>query len=99
MSSSVSRPSSTIERAKAFSASNAVSPNAAFASRSAPAGPSSTFSAPAAVFRAIIPSSVARICGSVGSGKSTSVTRDSRSGGIRGVGEIRIIVRGTGPSL
>ena len=99
MSSSVSRPSSTIERANAFSASKAVSPSAALASRSAPAGPSSTFSAPAAVLRAIMPSSVARICGSVGSGKSTRVTRDSRSGGMRGVGEIRIIVRGTGPSL
>ena len=36
MSSSVSRPSSTIARAKAFSASNAVSPSAALASRSAP---------------------------------------------------------------
>ena len=99
MSSSVSRPSSTIDRANAFSASNAVSPSAALASRSAPAGPSSTFSAPAAVLRAIIPSSVARICGSVGSGKSTRVTSDSSSGGICGVGEIRISVRGTGPSL
>ena len=75
-SSSVSRPSSTIARANAFSASNAVSPSAALASRSAPSGPSATVSAPAAVFRAIIPSSVARICASVGSGKSTQ--RDQR---------------------
>ena len=99
MSSSVSRPSSTIALANAFSASNAVSPSAALASRSAPSGPSATFNAPAAVLRAIIPSSVARICGSVGNGKSTSVTSDSSSGGICGVGEIRISVRGTGPSL